>query len=339
MNKYIFLKFKIILHGIIQKKITIKKLWNTFVCFFSYFFKLKLSGRTPILVSIDLWNECNENCVFCRSSKGEIYNLNKSNNDEFKFIPKGKLELQTFKNIVNEICDTSVMIIPYINGEPLMYKDIYSAINYANNKKLLTLIASNGILLNERNSEKLITSGLDFLKVHTSGFSNEIHSIQHRKGNAEKIYENLKRFTHLKKKLKSKVILMLDYILYNHNKHELQLAKNFADENEILFNIRPGNPFGMEGTENTQPAKDMKKQACDWPWKAVSINWDGSVIPCCEYVVWKGASPHKNYSEQNLLKTWNGSSYIYFRKEHTNNGRVNLEVCKDCPRQGLGFKF
>ena len=118
-----------------------------------------------------------------------------------------------------------------------------------------------------------------------------------------------------------------------------RLAKNFADENEILFNIRPGNPFGMEGTENTQPAKDMKKQACDWPWKAVSINWDGSVIPCCEYVVWKGASPHKNYSEQNLLQTWNGSSYIDFRKEHKNNGRVNLEVCKDCPRQGLGFKF
>ena len=45
-----------------------------------------------------------------------------------------------------------------------MYKGIYEAIQYANSKKMFTLIASNGILLNKNNSEKLIESGLDFLK-------------------------------------------------------------------------------------------------------------------------------------------------------------------------------
>ena len=77
------------------------------------------------------------------------------------------------------------MIIPYVNGEPLMHKDIYEAIDYANKNKLLTLIASNGILLNNNNSERLIDAGLDFLKVHISGFSNSIHQIQHRKGNVD----------------------------------------------------------------------------------------------------------------------------------------------------------
>ena len=77
------------------------------------------------------------------------------------------------------------MIIPYVNGEPLMYKDIYEAIKYANQKKLLTLIASNGILLNNNNSEKLVDAGLDFIKVHISGFTNQVHQIQHRKGNVD----------------------------------------------------------------------------------------------------------------------------------------------------------
>ena len=45
------------------------------VLVFAYLLKLKKSGKSPIVISVDLWNECNENCVFCRSEKGEIYDL------------------------------------------------------------------------------------------------------------------------------------------------------------------------------------------------------------------------------------------------------------------------
>ena len=119
------------------------------------------------------------------------------------------------------------MIIPYVNGEPLMYKGIYQAIDYTSNKKLLSLIASNGILLNENNSKKLIEAGLDFLKVHISGFTNKIHQIQHRKGNVDLILKNLETIYEFKKIYKSNTIVMLDYILYEHNKHELDMARNF----------------------------------------------------------------------------------------------------------------
>ena len=52
------------------------------------------------------------------------------------------------------------MMIPYVNGEPLMYKGIYQAIDYTSSKGTLSLIASNGILLNENNSKKLIEAKL-----------------------------------------------------------------------------------------------------------------------------------------------------------------------------------
>ena len=44
---------------------------------------------------------------------------------------------------------------------------------------------------------------------------------------------------------------MLDYILYNHNKHELELAREFAKNYNMIFNIRPGNPAGMEETRQS----------------------------------------------------------------------------------------
>ena len=65
----------------------------------------------------------------------------------------------------------------------------------------------------------------------------EVHSIQHRKGDVELILNNLKRIVDLKKEHKSNITLMLDYILYNHNKHELELAREFA-KNYNIFNIR-----------------------------------------------------------------------------------------------------
>ena len=47
-------------------------------------------------------------------------------------------------------------------------------------------------------------------------------------------------------------MVMLDYILYEHNKHELNMAKKFSSDNNIMFNIRPGNPKNMEETEGNK---------------------------------------------------------------------------------------
>ena len=338
INSYFYVKFLIILKAIITGKISILKIINAIHCQFAYLLRLKKSGKSPIVISVDLWNECNENCVFCRSEKGEIYDLKTKGETP---IIKGKLEIEYFKKIVDETFKTTIMIVPYINGEPLMYKGIYEAIQYANSKKMFTLIASNGILLNKNNSEKLIESGLDFLKVHISGMTKEVHSIQHRKGDVELILNNLKRIVDLKKEHKSNITLMLDYILYNHNKHELELAREFAKNYNMIFNIRPGNPAGMEETEGSQYKSPIPTSACDWPWKALSVNWNADLLPCCEYVNWSGKSPYPNmkWCEVDLKKFWNGDIVEKFRSSHIKFGRKKIDICSGCPRQGIGFKF
>ena len=63
-NSYFFVKVKIVFAAIYQGKITLRKIWNAIVCNLSFYFKSQKSGKSPIIVSVDLWNECNENCVF-----------------------------------------------------------------------------------------------------------------------------------------------------------------------------------------------------------------------------------------------------------------------------------
>jgi len=338
-NSYFFVKVKIIFTAFYKGKITLRKIWNAIICNLSFYFKTHKSGKSPIIVSVDLWNECNENCVFCRGSDGKIYDLNPK--QENSFIPKIKLDVKYFKQVVDAFKENLLMIIPYVNGEPLMHKDIYEAINYANKNKLLTLIASNGILLNNNNSEKLIGAGLDFLKVHISGYTNPVHQIQHRKGNVDSILKNLENIITIKHNRNSNIMIMLDYILYNHNRHEVDLAKKFADDQGILFNVRPGNPKFMEDTENVQNKTNFDfRRACDWPWKALTLDSNRNINPCCEYSVFSSKTPYEKIEEKtDLIKLWTGQNVINFRKEHAKNGRVNLDVCKKCDRVGLGFKY
>ena len=69
-NYYFFVKVKIFLLAFINNKITIRKIYNLFICNISYLLRSSKSGKAPVIVSVDLWNECNENCVFCRDASG-----------------------------------------------------------------------------------------------------------------------------------------------------------------------------------------------------------------------------------------------------------------------------
>ena len=59
-TKYLGLKIKIVLSLLLKGKISFPKLFNIFVSFYSYLFKLKTSAKTPVVVNFELSNKCNE---------------------------------------------------------------------------------------------------------------------------------------------------------------------------------------------------------------------------------------------------------------------------------------
>ena len=97
----------------------------------------------------------------------------------------------------------------------------------------------------------------------------------------------------------------------------------------------------MEETEEIQrKTKFNKKTPCDWPWKGITIDCNRNINPCCEYSVFSNKSPYGKIEDNtNLYDLWNDKGVINFRNEHSKNGRVNIDVCKNCDRQGIGFKY
>jgi radical SAM protein with 4Fe4S-binding SPASM domain len=130
---------------------------------------------------------------------------------------------------------------------------------------------------------------------------------------------------------------MLDFIAFEHNQHEIKPWKEHCDKLGIIFNVRIGNAMTKEGLNEIRPKPDTEEIICDWPWKILTINWDGAIFPCCEYAMWSGAKAIENYQlkQTNIKEVWNGSSLRNLRRIHVNKGRKSIPTCAVCHNQGL----
>jgi len=299
------------------------------------------------MINFELSNECNAQCTFCRTIDGEIYNQN-PNEGSGEFIPKGQMSLEMYKEVIDQVKDHLLIAVLYVNGEPLMYKDLSKALKYASERKVATIIATNGEILFEDKIRQLLDSGLDFIKIAISGFTQDIYTVEHRNGNIENVKANLRNLARLKSELNSDLVVMLDFIDYDYNEHQKDLVRGFAEELGFIFNTRPGNLFKLNEErpdlfpeEIPSGPKLPLTDLCEWPWKVMTVNWNGDLLPCCDYVVWNNVTPYATMEvgKTDLAKVWNGPDAADNRKTHTTVGRAGIDICSQCPRTGTAFKY
>ncbi len=309
------------------------------LCFIYYYLGSKKSAKYPFMINFELGNYCNMNCLFCRTINGDIYDAEPGSN---KFIQKGEMDYNLYASVIDEVKDHLLLAVLYVNGEPLLYKDLVKAIKYANERNIATIIATNGMLLNEKNIRLILGSGLGFIKIAISGFTQDTYKIQHRNGNIEAIKDNITMLSNLNKRGGHKLIIMLDYILYSYNKHEVDHDRKFCKGQGIMFNIRPGNPRGLEDEKDNYKLKVRPtEKPCDWLWKVLTINWDGSIFACCDHASWSSVRPYGKYAldKTSIYDIWNGKQALEIRGLHVSKGRRSIPACAGCSRKGIAFKY
>jgi MoaA/NifB/PqqE/SkfB family radical SAM enzyme len=354
-TKYFSLKAKIFITLFLKRKISLKKMFNVVYSSIAYWLNLSRSSKYPVVINMELSNKCNERCVFCRDEKGNIFDLNPNKENSNEFIMKGKMDFDVFSKIVNEVKNYSLLIIPYVNGEPFVYKHIDKVLKLLKYNRSGSILSTNGILLNEKNIDLILDEDLDQIKIHVSGYTNPIHQIEHTIGDVEEIKKNLINLSNKIMQKKSRIIVMIDYILYDHNKHELEMFKKFSKSLNFNFSIRPGNPFQLKEkrgyTENKQPEINASEIPCEWLWKVLTVNWNGDLLPCCDYVVWGKTDGYGTITKDfnnlnkdkkivpNIESIWNGSKIIEMRNTHSKVGRKTIPICSQCNRVGVEYKY
>ncbi len=339
-NNYFFLKVRLFFTVLANGKVTWRKLFNVLMCSLSYTFQWKTSATAPFILSLELWNECNAGCLFCRDAKGRIYNINPEA-ESVGSISKGKMPASMAMDIIDQVKDDVLTAVLYTNGEPLLYKELPEVVRFANSRRVMTMISTNGLLFTEENARDILEAGIDFIKIQLGGFTQDVYSVQIRYGQVEKLKENIRMVARIKKEVKSNALILIDWITYNYNRHQIPLIQEFCKKNGLMLSFRQGNPRGgLENKETPLPSSTLN-MSCDWLWKAMQVNYNGDVLQCCEGVIWSNLKPYTVYKEgvSKVKEIWNGPQAQNTRSVMSTQGRAAMPMCKQCQRRGVCFKW
>lgn len=153
----------------------------------------------PIMIELDLSNQCPHNCPACTGGKNGSSAI---------------LDLELAKNIIDQISSFSKSIIFAGGGEPLMHPNFCEILEYSKNKGLELAVITNGSLLDEKKSRSILKT-CSWIKISVDGGSKEVFQRHHGMEDIEfeKIWKNIENLSQIQKDEKSKTSIVTAFLI------------------------------------------------------------------------------------------------------------------------------
>jgi MoaA/NifB/PqqE/SkfB family radical SAM enzyme len=252
--------------------------------------RLPVLSSRPVLLVIDPTNTCNLRCPFCPTGQRK-----KAQAPSFMPLEKFDRIMRTLKPYLSSV--------NFANwAEPLLHKDVYGMIASAKrHNDAYCSLSSNFHAFNERDAEKMVRSGLDYLIVAMDGMDQTSYERYRRGGSLDKVLENIRTLVTVKKAMKSrKPFIEWQYLVFKHNEKDMRRAVKLREELGVdMLKFKSAWIYGIgqnydawapENRKFNRYEKDAGRVAirynrqwehCDSPWMTIVIDSRGNVFPCC----------------------------------------------------------
>jgi GTP 3',8-cyclase len=170
----------------------------------------------PVYMEISPSGTCNHRCIYCGL-------------DYMKY-QKRYIDASILKERLAELGNLGLKSVMYAGeGEPLMHKDISDIIYHTNKSGIDVAITTNGVLLNEGLSEKIL-GYVEWIKVSVDASTGETYANIHRAkpSDFDTVIKNMSLAVQIKKKNGYKCVLGMQFLLLPENQHEAVLLAEIA---------------------------------------------------------------------------------------------------------------
>jgi len=256
-------------------------LWNLIKLSASYITHSERTWGLPAHVKIDVSPNCNLRCPVCPHGTMTKHERRRVGTE---------MNLERFCSIIDQLKGRTLFASLYNLGEPLLNRDIFKMIRYAENNRIGTYITSNlSLKISDKMIDDIFASGLTLLIVGIDGVSSGTYGKARRRGDWETVRENLVRVASRKRELGATFpFLQIQFFCYPGNLHEHDDVRRFASENFIdEVSFIPGNStpwlLAQRPRPDLQAKKNAMRPACAWPYFSMLIMNDGRVLPCCKF--------------------------------------------------------
>jgi MoaA/NifB/PqqE/SkfB family radical SAM enzyme len=324
---------------LLKRRVTLRKLANLMDNQRAWRKLAEEAGNAPTVVLFDISNRCNLSCPTCRTSQSKVVDLS---GQTLTPVPLGDMSLAGYEAIIDNLQQDLLLATLYVSGEPLLNRSVVEMVAHADRRGVGTMLSTNGMLLTGELAEQLLNAGLDYLKIAVSGFSQDIYRIYHRGGDIERVLANVALFELVRRRLGSRCMVVLDYILFEHNRHQAADVRRFCRKNGLKFSLRYGRVLADASLQSPVESREHylpKEKPCDWLWKIMVFCHDGSAVPCCQFATC-ATSPlvMGNIGGETAGAIWNGDCYRELRRTQAANGRRGLPLCESCFYAGVDFQ-
>lgn len=286
----------------------------------------------PYILFLEPLYYCNLDCPLCDR---QVFPLARKND-------AGKLALDLFDRILDEIGDYLFQCQIFGQGEPLMnWKLTRSIIERAHARRIFTQIGTNCTLITPELADQLVTSGLDYIVCAIDGVSQEAYETYRVGGKVADALEGLRLVVEAKRRHNAKIGIEWQYLTHSRNEHEVPLARKLAAELGVLFRTAP--LCGMEwdreaeetwlvpGAKRHELGTTLNDFPCYFLWRSLVLNSNGKVARC---LIYQNASQYVNLRNSSVMDAYNHPSVQQarrmFREEPMPAGGELPSPCDGC---------
>ncbi len=288
----------------------------------SELFKRKIRWDFPMSINLETTNHCNLRCIMCpRHLTDRGFGL---------------MDDGLYQKLIDEIAEKGpVLTLTLIkDGESLIHPRVHELIKYAKERKAAHRIEifSNGILLDEDRSVKIIESGLDVLNISIDAMNPETYKKIKGRDQYEMVVKNTKRFAEIKKEMGAKTpLLVAKFIGMTENAEQLQEYKSFWKPIADQVLISPYHNYA--GGTSDRKLKSQKDAKCRYPclvtWFNPVVLWDGLVTPCCVNFM-KNELIMGDVKTQTIEEVWQSDKYNKLRADMIRGDMSEWKTCSRC---------
>ncbi len=288
----------------------------------------KVLPNYPISVILELVNRCNLECTFCYQGY---------RNDA----KKSTLSLESLKNLFADFKKNKLDALLLSSSEPLLYKNFSEILDMAKEAEIMDqFIFTNGTLLNDKNSAKILKSSLTRVFISIDAATRETYDQVRipvgksslKTDRLKQIETNVKNFVKMRNSMGLKIPLVrVSFIALEKNVHEVDdFIEKWID---VVDSVEVQKEKSIELYDDLLNKKYdnskliLKEYNCNDPWAQITVNSDGTVGPCCS-TIGRNISVG-NILEKSLKEIWDGEKINQIRNGFKKKLPPN-KVCKLC---------
>jgi radical SAM protein with 4Fe4S-binding SPASM domain len=276
---------------------------------------IQLSGL-PVEYIVETTAKCNLYCLMCpRETLPQ---------------PKQDMPPEIFERLVEAAGASAEHMMLVGLGEPLLDPLIFDRIEYCARHNISTLLSTNGTLLDEAASERILRSPLENLTLSIDGATKQSFEYYRKGARFESVRDTCVRFARMKKERGAQVQLVVQMVRMERNAGEtgdfirfwssvpgVDQVRVKEDETNLM---RPSAGHGPGGW----------KHPCHYLWRGpMYIKHNGDAYPCCQsYML--GGPPLGNIMEQSPNEIWNSVEIQRIRRLHAAARAAQIGVCSRC---------